>query len=392
LVFLTHFGMLKKFFFCNLVFLLVIYNSLGQSIQGKLLDAKTKEPIVGANVFIANTSIGTVSNDKGEFVIEKSPQKSVDLVCTMVGYETLATPLSLDTLQNKMLTLFLREKVDEIEAITVQGKNPNWQLHYKMFQQHFLGETENAQYCKIKNAKILNFDFKKNIFKASAGDLLIVENKRLGYIIKYKLSSFVIDFEQGFFVIMGYPLFEPMKGTKGQEKRWKKNRLKAYQGSSLHLMRSLYQNNWAEEGFTLRRLVRKPNPERPPDSLIKAKMKTFLKENKQDSLNYWMKKGRMPATIQSLYQNPLGTSDNLVTDYNAKQQLKKLSFTDYLHIKYLPKGAALEKVQVSVINFLKPFVFLQEDGYVIETLDLIYEGHMPLRKVADLLPLDYKAD
>lgn len=377
-----------KFLLCNLAFLLVIHVNFAQSIQGKLLDAKTKSPIVGANVFIANTSVGTVSNEKGEFLIPKSLQKNIDLICSMVGYETRAIPILLDTLGNKPLIVLLKENVDQIEGIVVEAKNPNWQANYNIFKLHFLGETENSKYSVIKNPEILNFQFKKRIFNASANDMLVVENKNLGYVIKYKLSSFVVDFEKGYFVILGYPLFEPMKGSKSQEKRWKKRRLQTYLGSSLHLMRSLYNNNWDTEGFILRRLERKPNPERLPDSLIKAKLRKFLKENKQDSVRYWIKQQKVPATLQILHSNPLKPSDSLVTQNRDK--LKKFTFSDFMQVNYLPKGSNTEKMQTSVITFFKPFVFLQEDGYVIETLDLIYEGYMPLKKVADLLPLDYQ--
>lgn len=380
--------MLMKFLFCNLVFLLVIHANFAQSIQGKLLDATTKETIVGANVFIANTSVGTVSNEKGEFLIPKSPQKNIDLIFSMTGYETLAIPILLDTLGNKPLTVLLKEKVDKIEGIVVKDKNPNWQTNYNIFKLHFLGETENAKNCVIKNPEILNLQFQKRVFKASADDMLIIENKNLGYIIKYKLSGFVVDFDKGYFVILGYPLFELMKGTKSQEKKWKKRRLQTYLGSSLHLMRSMYQNNWEEQRFTLRRLERKPNPERLPDSLIRAKLKKFLKENKQDSVRYWIKQQKTPSIIQFLHSNPLKPADSLVT--NANNKLKKLAFSDNIQINYLPKGSSSEKMQTSIITFFKPFVFLQEDGYLIEALDLIYEGYMPLKKVADLLPLDYK--
>ncbi|MCU0438339.1 MAG: carboxypeptidase-like regulatory domain-containing protein [Raineya sp.] len=377
-----------KFLLCNLIFLLVIHANFAQSIQGKLLDANTKETIVGANVFIANTSVGTVSNEKGEFLIPKSPQKNIDLIFSMTGYETLAIPILLDTLGNKPFVVFLKEKVDKIEGIVVKDKNPNWQTNYNIFKIHFLGETENAKNCIIKNPEILDFKFQRRIFNASADDMLIVENKNLGYIIKYKLSSFVIDFEKGYFVILGYPLFELMKGTKSQERKWKKRRLQTYLGSSLHLMRSLYQNNWEKSGFTLRRLERKPNPDRLPDSLIKAKLKKFLKENRQDSINYWIKKQKVSPIIEFLHNNPLKASDSLVTYVNDK--LKRLTFSDNIQVKYLPEAGAYEKMQTSVITFFKPFVLLQEDGYVIETLDLIYEGRMPLKKVADLLPLDYQ--
>ncbi|MFX5578719.1 carboxypeptidase-like regulatory domain-containing protein, partial [Acinetobacter baumannii] len=37
------------------------------SIHGKVVDDKTKKPLEGVSVFLANTTAGTVTNDKGEF-------------------------------------------------------------------------------------------------------------------------------------------------------------------------------------------------------------------------------------------------------------------------------------------------------------------------------------
>jgi hypothetical protein len=50
------------------------------------------------------------------------------------------------------------------------------------------------------------------------------------------------------------------------------------------------------------------------------------------------------------------------------------------------------KEQLSVMIFNKPFLLLQEDGYIIGALDVTYEGYMPWKKMADLLPLDYQIE
>ena len=40
------------------------------TIKGKLIDQNTKKPIVYGNVYVTNTSVGTVSNSEGEFIIK----------------------------------------------------------------------------------------------------------------------------------------------------------------------------------------------------------------------------------------------------------------------------------------------------------------------------------
>jgi hypothetical protein len=385
-------------FYRNLLILMFVANSIdGQSIRGRLLDAKTREPIVGANVYIANTSVGTVSNEKGTFEIKKTPQNTLELVVAMIGYEAFVMPLSLDTLRNRSLTILLREKVEEIEAITVKAKGSNWRTNYEIFKKHFLGETENSFRCTIKNPEVLNFNYKGRLFKASADKELIVENRRLGYVLKYKLVDFSVDFRDNYFLISGYPFFEPMKGSVKQQKKWNKARKEAYQGSSMHLIRSLYHKNWEQEGFQLKKLVRVPNPQRPSDTTIRRKIGYFTENPQKDSLEYWTAKAKLPKTIQVLHDKPLKVADSLVTEYRENPKLKKIDAKDCLQVVYTKgKVSGLyplpAKEQLSVMIFNKPFLLLQEDGYIIGALDVTYEGYMPWKKMADLLPLDYQIE
>jgi hypothetical protein len=388
------------------IYLFVVFSLLclsandlsAQVLRGRLLDSQSREGIAGANVFLANTSIGAISDDKGNFEIKKIPQNSVELVVSMVGYETFVMPLLVDTLRNRTITILLREKIEEIQSITVTAKSTSWKYNYQIFQKYFIGETENARQCKIANPEILNFKYQNKLFDASANDFLIVENKKLGYVLKYKLVDFKIDFQTNHFIISGYPFFEPMQGTARQQRVWEKARLRTYKGSILHLIRSLYQRNWEQEGFVLRRLVRRDNPQRPPDSLIKFKIQKFINEKQRDSLDYWVEKSRLPKIVQELSPTPIRTSDSLVIAIKDKPALKKMFFKDYLQVHYTKEKPSFnypfsgaEKEQISVLSLNKPFVLLQEDGYVIENLDITYEGYMPWKKIADLLPLDYQA-
>lgn len=366
-----------------------------QVLRGRLLDSESREGIVGANIFFANTSIGTISDEKGNFEIKKISQNSVELVVSMVGYETFVMPLLVDTLRNRSITILLREKIEEIPAITVTAKSVSWKYNYDVFKRFFIGETENARQCTLKNPEILSFKYQNKLFQASANDFLIIENKKLGYWLKYKLANFTIDFQNNHFVIAGYPFFEPMKGSARQQKIWQKARIRSYRGSALHLIRSLYQNNWEKEGFVLKKLVRRDYPQRPPDSLIKFKIQKFINEKQRDSLDYWVEKSKLDKIIQELVDTPLKPKDSLVSYYSANPKFKKLSFQDCLQVTYTREKPSYlypysyEKNQISVLIFHKPFVLLQEDGYVIENLDISYEGYIPWKKIADMLPLDY---
>ncbi len=60
-----------------------------ESYTGKILDSETKKPVVFANVILKGTSIGTVSNADGEFLIKVPAKSDIQVLeISHIGYET----------------------------------------------------------------------------------------------------------------------------------------------------------------------------------------------------------------------------------------------------------------------------------------------------------------
>ncbi|MDD4683700.1 MAG: TonB-dependent receptor [Bacteroidales bacterium] len=57
------------------------------SIEGHVFDARTKDPIAFASIGIKGTSIGTVTDREGDFILRKLQPGTYTLVITFVGYE-----------------------------------------------------------------------------------------------------------------------------------------------------------------------------------------------------------------------------------------------------------------------------------------------------------------
>ncbi len=58
-------------------------------VSGKIIDSKTREPLIHANISVSKSSIGTVSNNLGEFdFFVPSAFKNDTLVISYVGYKT----------------------------------------------------------------------------------------------------------------------------------------------------------------------------------------------------------------------------------------------------------------------------------------------------------------
>jgi len=395
------------FFMRNFLLFLCLLSSLSGwlpaqqtwQIQGRIVDAEKGEAIPFVTVFVANTSFGTSSDPEGRFRLTL-PEAFAEVVFSAVGYESFVLPISADTLQGKLLRVALKEKEIMLKEAVVTANNAQWKMQYQNFLYLFLSTTPNAAASKILNPEVLDFDQVGRVFKASASDLIIIENQALGYRIKYELKRFEVDYTDQYFVVLGYPYFESLPGNARQQKRWEQARLNSYKGSTMHLMRSIHRRSWPEEGFELRRLIRKPNESRPPEALIKEKLSKFVRNktlnfNNQDSLSYWIEQKNKLEYVQILVEELL-RPESIVQAAPSQPSQALLVFKDHLQIRYKQPpdkgyfGAKDKSKQESVLQLLKPEVAIREDGSLVEPLDILYEGYIAWPKMADMLPLDYQ--
>ena len=55
-------------------------------LKGKIIDSKSKEPLIGANVIVVGTGQGSASNMNGEFFIKDISEEFVDIKVAYIGY------------------------------------------------------------------------------------------------------------------------------------------------------------------------------------------------------------------------------------------------------------------------------------------------------------------
>ena len=191
-------------------------------------------------VFSLNTTtLGTVTNSQGNFELS-IPNGRYELVVSSIGFDTYNETINTDKVA-EFITIRLKVKTQVMQdchrgAVEKDG----WEKWGKFFLENFIGTSANAQNCRIKNIDVIHFrnSKKKNELTAIADEPLIIENKALGYTLRYQLESFVFDFRNHYLVYTGYPFFQPMKGNAGKQKRWEKEN-EAYYGSMMHFMRAV---------------------------------------------------------------------------------------------------------------------------------------------------------
>ena len=237
------------------VLILLFFNAIGvpaQSvIQGHVFDGETKTPLPGAAVFIANTTWGVASGTQGEFMIKGLPQAHYKLVISFIGYETQV----LDIVPNANITykILLMPSAQRLNEVVVHARKTSrneWLGNFKIFKERFIGISENARFCTFENSGILHFKNESGILEAYADSTLIINNKGLGYRIKIVLSLFRYNMTSMEVYYQGQMVYEPLVPENNEQKvRWAQNRLKAYRGSEMHFLRSLYMKDLFSNGF-----------------------------------------------------------------------------------------------------------------------------------------------
>jgi hypothetical protein len=68
--------------------------TLSAQITGKVVDSKTGNELIGANVYLEGNTRGTSTNVSGEFTLDEDATGNV--VVSFLGYETLTLPTQTD--------------------------------------------------------------------------------------------------------------------------------------------------------------------------------------------------------------------------------------------------------------------------------------------------------
>lgn len=360
-----------KFSFVFLLLLSATFLSKAQSyfyVTGTVLSAENNQPLQGASVFAQNSTLGTTTDAEGNFRLAL-PQGGYDLIITYSGMEAESKRVSASE-PHSNLVFKLKQKENEMQEVAVVATTEvkdGYAKYGEFFLNEFIGQTANSEQTIISNPEILKFYFskKRNRLKILAAEPIQIENKALGYKITYALDSFTHEYNTHVSLYTGYPLFSEMETSDADVmNKWQQARKKAYAGSLLHFMRSLYSQQLKKEGFEIQFLIN--NKEQ---AMAVKNPYVSLQFQKDDSLNLAkfipvqanvgviFTKGKPSATYSSTYPGE-------------------------------PKD-----FQFSLLTF-KPAepVMIEQNGYYYDQTDLSISGYWEWQKVADMLPFNYSLE
>ncbi len=334
-------------------------------IAGKVMDGATGQFLQGASVFCQNTTSGTVTNADGEFSLRLS-NGGYDLVVSFSGYETQSVRISNNMEEAEALMIVLQPKeksMEEISIVATTEVRNGWEKYGSFLTDNFIGKTTNSKECVIENPEVLRFFFsrKKNQLKVISDSIVVIRNAALGYIIKYRLDSFVHEYNEKKTLFTGFPFYEEMEGEDEEVERWIRNRKTAYEGSVLQFMRSYRDSTLRKAGFRIEVIDDESGKNVP---VMNPYDSTYF-----DKLEYARIGLFFPGKLRVVFSN----------EKPARA---------YLSEAKLPLNTP---VQISILD-LADGIVIEENGYYYDQRDVLTLGYWAWEKMADFLPYDYSED
>lgn len=349
-------------------------------ISGKITD-ENKTALSNVHLYIDGSTYQTTSNKNGEFVFDL-PSGQYNLIIKHLNFETKY--LAINTKNNKTLEIILIPEVINLsEAVIAKVSKEDRKFYLQEFKRLFLGSNNAAKKTKILNENDLRFSYNKadKVLKVNAKKPLVIKNNYLGYTINYDLIAFELDYKTNYVLTLGTALFNENSGSTKSKSNWVNNRKDSYFGSVTHFIKSVFNNKLNEEGFDVKRLIRKENEE-------------YVKFKENLLFDKYIKGPVPPKIISILINQPVPLDSIRKIDKNQQY----LSFKGLYSIEY--KNALvddeytrqfnqkLKSNQLSVIS-LTDDITIEDNGMYYHPSNLIVEGYFSWRKIANLLPINY---
>jgi hypothetical protein len=401
----------KSNFLVFILFFLGIGNVNGQFIlKGKVVDAESFQPLEFATAFINNSTFGDITDGNGDFQID-IPSGNYELVISYLGYQTFSFPFNTANLRESYEFRILPEPLELEETQVSEKRDKTWYNNLKIFQEYFLGTSINGIRCRILNPEILILDNEtdKNVLKARSKGILEIENPNLGYTVKYVLEGFELNLQNKVSRFAGYPYFIEEKLQKRRLEKVEKERERAYHGSIIHFIRSLFHDSMEENGFVVNRSELLPNPDRPSDKEIQeaiAKLSENTSFLEKQNLNNIIQKQSLPKDMESFSDELLSRNELIEKARNGFVFITydQPFFVNYIlekeepayHESLVKQSYQILAVQTASLNYQFSKIQMTgkalrifEDGSYFHPYDLYIEGYMAWERIGDMMPFNY---
>ena len=221
-----------------------------QVITGRVTDAVDGAPLAGAYIFISNTTIRTVSDESGNYMITIQGEGVYEIVVSYTGYETffykMDEPKSLHKIDVALET-------KELPEVVITAPKTYSQKDVDLFWRILLGVNPSRRGLEVLNPEKVFFYLNSDrVLRAFCSEPVLIINHETGYHIRYELKYFQHDYRTEEYIIGGTPHFEELEPSNTIQKRqWERRRRDVYSVSLTRFIRALYTQQLHENGFLL---------------------------------------------------------------------------------------------------------------------------------------------
>lgn len=151
---------MKKLLLISCLLLLAVTAWTQGTVRGTVLDKETGEPIIYANVFIENTTLGANTDLDGFFTIPKVPEGEQKLLITYLGYDSIAVNINIEKGKVYNNQYYLSESTMQMDVVNISAEKDRARNEVKVSklsispqQINYLpatgGEPDIAQYLQV---------------------------------------------------------------------------------------------------------------------------------------------------------------------------------------------------------------------------------------------------
>lgn len=360
---------MKKWFFLVAITLIAGVSLYGQdsprvSISGTVVDAHTKMPVAGCYVYLSGYSRSVTTDKNGYFRLPDIPGGVYELVLSHISYQKQVEVLELNK-KSVRLEVRLGQATTTLETVYVTTAKDLSQRrqNLKNFKEFFFGKEYRENRIRIENETDIELSkTSTGIVQSAGGYMLNIDNDYLGYKIDYYLKDLLLSKPTN--MVLGFPTFTPKETNNPAEALyWTENRQRVYNGSVRHFFKALISRQLEEEGFEV--FLTRNDPEKESED--------FYKE--AESRKLWLNDEKLPF--------------NFTIEDTGTPNIKRINFGEILDVSYNKEFVRNGGYQNSKIKLLKDYVYVYENGVIVNPSAIKLFGQWGEEGMYHMLPSDY---
>ena len=148
---------------------MIFANGNNEIIRGKVTD-NNGQPLIAATIFVEGTSLGTITNEKGEFELKDIPASTKKLSASYLGYESQSMMVRGTNGKAAPVHFILQSNTQHLSEVEVFGNRYKQQEKLDYISRMPLRPSEQIQSISVISDKLISQQGSLNLSDAAKND------------------------------------------------------------------------------------------------------------------------------------------------------------------------------------------------------------------------------